>query len=51
MTLATPGKDKGTRSPAAQKVTEEPKPAKKAAGGKVSAAAPTFSIKSPRNNG
>jgi hypothetical protein len=51
MTKLTPGTPKSIRSPAAHQAITLPDPPKKDAGGKVSPAAKTFSVKSPRNSG
>ena len=51
MTQKTPDNPKTRRSDAAPVFEPRPSPAKKEAGGKVSKAAQTFSVKSPRNRG
>lgn len=51
MTKKSPDNPKSKRSDAAHMFEQQPKPAKKDAGGRVSTAAKTFAVKSPRNNG
>lgn len=51
MTQKSPDTPKSQRSKAAQTFDQQSAPAKKEAGGKVSSAAKTFSVKSPRNRG
>ena len=51
MTKVTAGGPPTKRPAAAQSLEPRPAPAKKDAGGKVSSAAKTFPVKSPRNRG